>query len=391
MSTCALDLFGVTSSYKDPNCIININQFLAKNQFRKYQHSFFYSDELITEQTFYASQDFPSMIIGTNYGRIFIIQLFQDIEGRAYPLIVLDSHQASPITSLFLCYSSARRIKAAQNVPGSDQSAQVSLDTGGHLIACSENGTISVTNMSSPEIIDQLTNFSISRNEREKVRVDKVLKERAQNHHMRRRNSFTSMCSTHRYYNLVRATPLKVFNNCSFGAVNKIVEVKVLQQLQLENQKQMQQMVTDQSRMQKDLGHDPALGSGRHGEIQEGSIHSHQSPASADRLKEEDVVPHHPSQPVKSVKDISMMDSLASNQQSPLIKEAVPFKASYACIDEANKAVYVLQITNNACDMLKIQGLDSAPIGVYEDALQNLVHVITDDHLNVYTYNRRSK
>ena len=86
-----------------------------------------------------------------------------------------------------------------------------------------------------------------------------------------------------------------------------------------------------------------------------------------------------------------MMDSLASNQQSPLIKEAVPFKASYACIDEANKAVYVLQITNNACDMLKIQGLDSAPIGVYEDALQNLVHVITDDHLNVYTYNRRSK
>lgn len=97
------------------------------------------------------------------------------------------------------------------------------------MIACSEDGTISVTNMSSPEIIDQLTNFSISRNEREKVRVDKLLKERSENRHMKRRNSFSSMCSTHRYFNLVRATPLKVFRNCSFGAISKIFEVKVLQ------------------------------------------------------------------------------------------------------------------------------------------------------------------
>lgn len=74
--TSPVDIFGIKSSYHDPNCIININQFLAKNQFRKFQHSFFYSDEKITEQTFYASQDFPSMIIGTNYGRVFIIQLF---------------------------------------------------------------------------------------------------------------------------------------------------------------------------------------------------------------------------------------------------------------------------------------------------------------------------
>jgi hypothetical protein len=32
------------------------------------------------------------MILGTNYGRVFIVQLFQDIEGRAYPVIVIDCH-----------------------------------------------------------------------------------------------------------------------------------------------------------------------------------------------------------------------------------------------------------------------------------------------------------
>jgi hypothetical protein len=41
--------------------------------------------------------------------------------------------------------------------------------------------------------------------------------------------------------------------------------------------------------------------------------------------------------------------------------------------------------------MMKINGLDSAPIGVYEDVLSNNVHVITNKDLNVYSYNKRSK
>jgi len=41
--------------------------------------------------------------------------------------------------------------------------------------------------------------------------------------------------------------------------------------------------------------------------------------------------------------------------------------------------------------MLKLHGLDSAPIGIYQDALQSIVHVITEKNLNVYTYNKRSK
>jgi hypothetical protein len=74
-----LDFFGSSSGHnqaKDPNCILNINQFVAKNYFSRHQHSFFYCDEKVTDQAFYTSSDFPSMVLGTNYGRIFIVQLF---------------------------------------------------------------------------------------------------------------------------------------------------------------------------------------------------------------------------------------------------------------------------------------------------------------------------
>lgn len=47
----------------------------------------------------------------------------------------------------------------------------------------------------------------------------------------------------------------------------------------------------------------------------------------------------------------------------------MPFKSHYACIDDTSFAAYVLSIENNKCDLIKIQGLDSQPIGVYEDAL----------------------
>ena len=41
--------------------------------------------------------------------------------------------------------------------------------------------------------------------------------------------------------------------------------------------------------------------------------------------------------------------------------------------------------------MIQIHCLDSKPIGVYEDAVQGIIHVVTDDHLNVYSYSKRSK
>jgi len=55
------------------------------------------------------------MVIGTNYGRIFIIQLFQDIERRAYPIIVIDAHNGTKINSIYIAYSSARRQKQSNS------------------------------------------------------------------------------------------------------------------------------------------------------------------------------------------------------------------------------------------------------------------------------------
>ena len=82
---------------------------------------------------------------------------------------------------------------------------------------------------------------------------------------------------------------------------------------------------------------------------------------------------------------------MAVSNQQPILHELMPYKARYACIDSESFAAYVLSIENNRCDVLKIQGLDSAPAGVYEDALQGLIHVITEDNLSVFTYSRGAK
>lgn len=71
--------------------------------------------------------------------------------------------------------------------------------------------------------------------------------------------------------------------------------------------------------------------------------------------------------------DISQLQS-----PSPLMNELMPFKSSYGCIDETENSVYILSILkDNTCDMINIHGMDSTPIGIYEDALQNFIHVIT--------------
>jgi WD40 repeat protein len=160
--------------------LININQFITKNYFSRHQHSFFYSDEKVLDQTFYISSDFPSMVLGTDYGRIFIIQLFQDIEGRSFPVIVLDCHHSSPISCMYIAYSSARRNQSKPLEKSSSMSLaqSMSADSGGHLIVASEDGTISITNMNSGDIVSQLANFSITRNDREKKKVDEFMRQR---------------------------------------------------------------------------------------------------------------------------------------------------------------------------------------------------------------------
>ena len=47
-----MDIFGSSqgsSQSNDSNSILNINQFVTKNYFSRHQHSFFYSDERITD------------------------------------------------------------------------------------------------------------------------------------------------------------------------------------------------------------------------------------------------------------------------------------------------------------------------------------------------------
>ena len=105
-----IDVFGVAAQ-NSCHKLLTLNPFISKNYFSRYQHSFFFSDEKITCQTFYSSADYPSIIVGTDYGRIFIVQLFQDIEGRAYPVVVIDSHFSAPIASLYIAYSTARKSK----------------------------------------------------------------------------------------------------------------------------------------------------------------------------------------------------------------------------------------------------------------------------------------
>lgn len=79
-------------------------------------------------------------------------------------MIVIDAHDSSPITQLYVAYSPARKTKTA----GLSPQQSVAQDTGGHLVAGSEDGTISVTDLNAPEIREQLANFQVLRNEPER-------------------------------------------------------------------------------------------------------------------------------------------------------------------------------------------------------------------------------
>lgn len=54
-------------------------------------------------------------------------QLFQDIEGRSYPVLVIDCHDGQPITKLYLAYSPSRRSKEKNHTQqnGKDQSSHL--------------------------------------------------------------------------------------------------------------------------------------------------------------------------------------------------------------------------------------------------------------------------
>ena len=54
------------------------------------------------------------------------------------------------------------------------------------------------------------------------------MKEREMSRRQRRRQSVSQHFTTERYYNLVRAHPVEVFENCSFGKISRVFEVQIL-------------------------------------------------------------------------------------------------------------------------------------------------------------------
>lgn len=75
-----------------------------------------------------------------------MVPLFQESDEKVQPILVIDAHHGSSITHLFMAYNSARK----GHIP---KKPQVLHENGGHLISLSEDGTLSVTNMNSGEIV----------------------------------------------------------------------------------------------------------------------------------------------------------------------------------------------------------------------------------------------
>ena len=72
------------------NCPINFYPLVIKNFYNKHQFQFFFSDESITDSVIYTSIDHPCLIIGTNYGRIFMVPMFQETDEHIFPVVLID-------------------------------------------------------------------------------------------------------------------------------------------------------------------------------------------------------------------------------------------------------------------------------------------------------------
>lgn len=86
--------------------LISFNDIIIEEFKNINYYQFFYKDERVTcTLIITAIEEFkvftPALVIGTNYGRIFIVSLFQRSEGRANPVIVMDFHFGNTITGLF--------------------------------------------------------------------------------------------------------------------------------------------------------------------------------------------------------------------------------------------------------------------------------------------------
>lgn len=86
--------------------LISFNDIITEEFKNINYYQFFYGDEKVTCTLVISAIEHirsitPALVIGTNYGRVFIISLFQKSEGDINPVILLDSHFGNNITGLF--------------------------------------------------------------------------------------------------------------------------------------------------------------------------------------------------------------------------------------------------------------------------------------------------
>ena len=206
--------------------------------------------------------------------------------------------------------------------------------------------------MSSRDLVHKLDHFSVVRNDESERRIENFMEERETSRRQRRRQSVSQHFTTERYYNLVRAHPVKVFESCSFREISRVFEVQVLQQSSLDRQKHLQQAtMMDSSQSQSSYGRDHQFNGGAGQGVIDDSLSS--GPLSSAQLNSNGLASDstergrerpsnitdygHPdlklasrgqqapfNDHLQSLRDLSMSDSLASSQQSPLLNELMP-------------------------------------------------------------------
>eukprot|EP00347_Sterkiella_histriomuscorum_P013779 403363397 len=325
------------------SCPINFYSLVIKNIYNKHQFQFFFSDEHVTDSIVYASIDNPSLIIGTNYGRIFMVPMFQESDEKIYPIILIDQHHQSPITQLFIAYESSRRIKSGHksssnlinggtNLNSSNFSSKDNLqEVGGHLISASEDGTIAITNLNSGEIHKALSTFSLQ--DKAKSRADTFMEEMNENRKHKRRNSITQCFQMNQFYHMVKVKSQSVYDYTAFGRIERIIEVKSIIKLQ-------EKVLNSQKVTTLDKNTDEA-----------------------------------------SFQGVNYQQQLNSKAPQP--------PPTYACISE-DGMIMILHLSTLACSLHKLHGIDSKAIGVYSNEELSQYYVLTEKMMNIFVYNKKS-
>lgn len=192
--------------------LISFNDIIIEEFKNVNYYQFFYKDERVTcTLIISAIEDIkvitPALVIGTNYGRIFIVSLFQRSEGLANPIIVMDSHFGNQINGLFFANNK-------------------------YLFSISEEGTLCVTKITSGMLethFEALSKYKSKVTSIQKRRFDKLFRNIQKDYKHRRRASFTSY--TKNLWEFVKIHHTKRFKDMSPFGVNKILEVKDIESL----------------------------------------------------------------------------------------------------------------------------------------------------------------